>query len=355
MENNQNSVPAVTGSGKTDIWKVDPRNIHIEPGFNTRKDFDIDELKESIRKNGVQVPIKCYRDKSGGENFWVVDGERRHRAVMSLLEEGILVLMWVVVIKPPTPEQKTLMLVTNNDGKNLTPLEQGEVFKRLIDYAWTVIKISEQTGKSPQRIYMALDAANLPEKAKLLIIKHKLSAHKVVAESKKLKNPEDIVAVIEKSIEKFQNEQEEKEDQKKQEDKLIGKTKKEKKPSAKLDKIPGNAGNDNCSLKNGNPKRLKIEVAAENAEQELLKEGIKVLKKCKPTSCQNCIFPSVSNTVDSATGDIVSTKIVCTPISNGIIHYISDELNVTSEYQDGKLPKDCPLHGYKFAIELITA
>lgn len=34
---------------KTDVFLIDPRNIVVEDGFNVRRDFDLDELKEQIR------------------------------------------------------------------------------------------------------------------------------------------------------------------------------------------------------------------------------------------------------------------------------------------------------------------
>ena len=52
---------------KTDIYKIDPRNIVVEDGFNSREDFgDIDTLAKQIEENGVLNPISVvpFKDES---------------------------------------------------------------------------------------------------------------------------------------------------------------------------------------------------------------------------------------------------------------------------------------------------
>ena len=75
---------------KTDIYKIDPRNIVVKDGFNSREDFgDIDTLAKQIEENGILNPISVvpFKDESGNEKYRLIDGERRYRAVMSLLEK----------------------------------------------------------------------------------------------------------------------------------------------------------------------------------------------------------------------------------------------------------------------------
>ena len=42
----------------TDLFLIDPRNIVVVDGFNVRRDFDLDELKEQIKAKGVLNPLK---------------------------------------------------------------------------------------------------------------------------------------------------------------------------------------------------------------------------------------------------------------------------------------------------------
>ena len=60
---------------RTDLFWIDPRNIDIQEGFNVRREFDLDELKElkSQGKNLVITgdyniahhPIDVYNPKKG--------------------------------------------------------------------------------------------------------------------------------------------------------------------------------------------------------------------------------------------------------------------------------------------------
>lgn len=44
----------------TDLFLIDPRNIVVVDGFNVRRDFDLDELKEQIKAKGVLNPLTVY-------------------------------------------------------------------------------------------------------------------------------------------------------------------------------------------------------------------------------------------------------------------------------------------------------
>ena len=56
---------------RTDLFKVDPRNIVVMEGFNVRIDFDLDELKEQIKAAGVLNPITVipFRDEDDNEKY----------------------------------------------------------------------------------------------------------------------------------------------------------------------------------------------------------------------------------------------------------------------------------------------
>ena len=63
----------------TDLFLIDPRNIVVVDGFNVRRDFDLDELKEQIKAKGVLNPLTviAFKDDEGNEKYKLVDGERR--------------------------------------------------------------------------------------------------------------------------------------------------------------------------------------------------------------------------------------------------------------------------------------
>ena len=72
--------------GRTEMLKVDPRSIVIRDGWNPRKKFQLDDLIDSIRANGVMVPIRV---RKGPENTLIlINGERRLRSCLTLIEQG---------------------------------------------------------------------------------------------------------------------------------------------------------------------------------------------------------------------------------------------------------------------------
>ena len=75
---------------RTDIYNIDPRNVVVMDGFNVRRDFDLDELKEQIKAKGVLNPISVikFKDEQGNEKYKLVDGERRLRATLAAIAEG---------------------------------------------------------------------------------------------------------------------------------------------------------------------------------------------------------------------------------------------------------------------------
>lgn len=54
---------------RTDIYNIDPRNVVVVDGFNARRNFELDELKEQIKAKGVLNPITVvpFKDDEGNE------------------------------------------------------------------------------------------------------------------------------------------------------------------------------------------------------------------------------------------------------------------------------------------------
>lgn len=70
--------------------KIIPLSALSVPEYRTRRTFDpkgIDELARSIASHGLQNPPVARSDGNGG--WLLVSGERRHRAILSLLEHSI--------------------------------------------------------------------------------------------------------------------------------------------------------------------------------------------------------------------------------------------------------------------------
>ena len=123
---------------KSDLYKIDPRAIVIMDGFNSRCDFgDLDELAQSIKENGILNPIsvKPFTDNDGIERYKLVDGERRYRAVMSLIEQGVDIqrVPALFISKSTNEFEMILQQLTRNEGKRFNEYEMGLAYKKMLD------------------------------------------------------------------------------------------------------------------------------------------------------------------------------------------------------------------------------
>jgi ParB/RepB/Spo0J family partition protein len=168
--------------GKRDAYPFDPRMLKIDPSYNVRdlstpeaKD-KLAELKESIRANGVKVPLEVRFD---GTDVYVVSGHRRHAAVMELIAEGepIETVLTIHEAKGTNDAERVLNLVTSNSGEPLKPLEVAEVVRRLVAFGWDNTQIAKRLGwKSASSVNQYLDMLALPEGVKEHVRRDEISA-----------------------------------------------------------------------------------------------------------------------------------------------------------------------------------
>src|SRR5258708_6046936 len=100
--------------GRADLLKVDPRQILIRDGFNPRTTFVLDELASSIREHGVLVPIRVRKNEH--QQLELVDGERRLRATLMLIAQGVEILSVPAMLEQHRSSDADLLvsaLVTN--------------------------------------------------------------------------------------------------------------------------------------------------------------------------------------------------------------------------------------------------
>jgi ParB/RepB/Spo0J family partition protein len=135
--------------GSTDLFKVNPRKIIVRPGWNPRTRFDVEELKESIRDNGFynHKPVLLSRKDT---ELYLVDGERRLRATLELMDEGLEILAIPAVLETSRDEGELLAraLASNINAAALDPIEEAHAFNRLKCFGWELRRIAAKIGKS---------------------------------------------------------------------------------------------------------------------------------------------------------------------------------------------------------------
>jgi len=154
------------------IEYIDPGKI-VTSHFQPRQLFEhtaLEELINSIKEFGIIEPL-IVSPLSGG-NFKLVAGERRLRAAK------ILNLKSVPVIIRSVSEQQRLeiSLIENVQRRDLTPLEEANAYKKLIDeFGLTQESLAKKVGKSRSKIANSLRLLNLPAEVQALLGNGRLS------------------------------------------------------------------------------------------------------------------------------------------------------------------------------------
>ena len=165
----------------TDLFLIDPRNIVVVDGFNVRRDFDLDELKEQIKEKGVLNPITviAFRDENGNEKYKLVDGERRYRATMLAIEEGadIPYVKAMKARKDLSTEELYIQQMMRNEGKRFTEYECALMFRRFKEeFGYSQVEIAGKFKKSPAYVCKCLSLLDLPPYLQEKVMKGEMSA-----------------------------------------------------------------------------------------------------------------------------------------------------------------------------------
>ncbi|MDE2232560.1 MAG: hypothetical protein KGJ90_00310 [Patescibacteria group bacterium] len=161
-------------------------DIEVEPGFNAR-DFSTPEnqehvryLKTSIIEGGVKEPLTVRLESNGDgiKHVKLVGGECRLRAVLMAIEEGheIHSVPCQSDDRYANDADRIAELITRNSGKQLTPLEQASVCKRLSAFGWDQRQIAKKLAYSDSYISQLLGLTTLPEEARKLVADGAVSA-----------------------------------------------------------------------------------------------------------------------------------------------------------------------------------
>lgn len=164
------SLDKVRTTKEVPIERIHPN--HKQP----RRYFDdkaIEALAESIKANGILQPILVRRHPERASDFEIVAGERRWRAAQLAKLHQV-----PVVIKELSDAQALeVALVENVQRQDLTPIEEAEGYRRLInEFDHTQEKLAESVGKSRSHIANTLRLLSLPEDVKKLLGEGALTA-----------------------------------------------------------------------------------------------------------------------------------------------------------------------------------
>lgn len=200
------------------VFNIDPRKIDVMEGFNKRVDFgDIDELAAQIKEQGLLeaitvVPYK--KDESSEERYLLINGERRYRALMKLINDGenvgeIRANFLDVDKEHITDADLYIQQYMRNEGKKFNDVEFGRVCKVLKDSGLSNSEIAKKLGKNPGIITYALQSLDYDPRIIQMIENGEIggtevrrmytAARKKYGENWQEKANEEILALKEKS------------------------------------------------------------------------------------------------------------------------------------------------------------
>ena len=149
----------------------------IHPGrFQPRHKFDEDELDalaESVRAKGILQPIlvRPHPEKSG--EFELVAGERRWLAAQRAQLHDVPAMVRDLSDK----DTLEVGLVENVQRQDLSPLEEAEGYRRLVDeFSHTQETLASIVGKSRSHVANMMRLLNLPDDVKAHLYERRLTA-----------------------------------------------------------------------------------------------------------------------------------------------------------------------------------
>jgi ParB family chromosome partitioning protein len=175
---------ALLGEASEDYAKLDrvrsPRAVPIEllrpSPYQPRHrmaEQDLENLAQSVAEKGILQPILVRRHADEPDAFEIIAGERRWRAAqMAQLHE-----VPVVVKELSDREALEIALVENLQRQDLSPLEEAEGYRRLMEeFTHTQEDLARSVSKSRSHVANMMRLLGLPEPVKAMLDSAELSA-----------------------------------------------------------------------------------------------------------------------------------------------------------------------------------
>lgn len=196
-QNQKTSQPKALAPKRKDIHFVDHRGIIVEEGFNPREDYgDIETLYESIKVNGIQMPLRGFQ-KAGK---WILtDGHRRLKCERMFFEETDIVRRVPILSSSNKLDHRIMeALICGSEGKQLNLLERAKGYERLKKLGYTNTDIARRVGLTRTSINYALILLKAPKDVQDLISNGIIAPSSVIEVIKKY-GTEEGVKVIKKA------------------------------------------------------------------------------------------------------------------------------------------------------------
>lgn len=159
LETGLSSQPENQRLEKQTILKIDIDDI-IPNEKNIMSTDDIDELAESIRKDGLLNPLKVYRNSNG--TFELFGGHRRYMALKKIIDEDEdfdFEVNCIVYKRPESELRERMQIIQDNAQRDMSNEDKRKVFEELskiFDEAEAEDNV-EITGRKPKSEWISIN------------------------------------------------------------------------------------------------------------------------------------------------------------------------------------------------------
>lgn len=172
QDKNEQSKKSAERDRQRDTDEVPIDQVHPnpdQPRTNFKKE-ELEELAESIKRNGLLQPILVRKDDDG---YQIIAGERRWQACKLLGMSKVPIRVRDV----DDDETIVLALVENIQRSDLNPIEEAYGYRRMMERGkMTQSQIAQAVSKGRSTIANALRLLELPEEAQQLLFEEKITA-----------------------------------------------------------------------------------------------------------------------------------------------------------------------------------
>lgn len=133
IETGLSSQPVNQKLEKTNILKIDIDDIHPNE-LNIMSTEDIDELAESIKKDGLINPLKVYKNNDG--SYELLGGHRRWLAIKKIVDEDDDFdpeVNCIVLSRPDDKLREQMQIIQDNAQRDMTSEDKKNLFQKLND------------------------------------------------------------------------------------------------------------------------------------------------------------------------------------------------------------------------------
>ncbi|MCA1061118.1 nucleoid occlusion protein [Rossellomorea aquimaris] len=181
---------------KIPVSQITPNRFQPRTVFNDEK---IEELSRTIHTHGIIQPIVVRQ--YGDDQFEIIAGERRYRAVQKLGWETVP----AIVKNLNDTETASVALIENLQREELSPIEEAIAYGKLLElHDLTQEALAQRLGKGQSTVANKLRLLKLPEEIQSALLDKQITERHARALIP-LKNPEKQIQLLQEIIEKNLN------------------------------------------------------------------------------------------------------------------------------------------------------